>query len=175
MNKNQKIIHWHEKIFQYLLKIKEGKKNLTFYLRARDNEDRLTNGYWFLGSYYISIGLVKKGDRKNKTKQIALVFNFKDKISYLEITLKSEQDDKIINCYNEISKNLYVFESKYGNYIKRYNESDPIAVIDKFFEHDYETLIGIIKKHALSDELLIDERAFQKSLDKILAIRKTRV
>ena len=75
MTQEELIINWSDKILQHLLKLKEEKYlDLTFGLE-KDSE-RLRKGYWFQGSHYIFLGLVNKGDWKNKTRQAGLVFNF---------------------------------------------------------------------------------------------------
>lgn len=78
MTQEELIINWSDKILNHLLKLKEEKyPDLTFWLRKQDSE-RLRKGFWFQGSHYIFLGLVNKGDWKNKTRQAGLVYNFLD-------------------------------------------------------------------------------------------------
>jgi 5-methylcytosine-specific restriction protein B len=99
MNQEELIINWSDKILHHLLNLKENKYNeLTFWLRKQDSE-RFRKGYWFQGSHYIFLGLVNKGDWKNKTRQAGLVFNFWDTENpntYLELAFQSETDNQII-------------------------------------------------------------------------------
>ena len=137
MTKEELIIYWSDKILVHLLEQrKEHTPQFTFWLRKQDSE-RLRKGYWFQGSDYIFLGVVNKGDWKNKTRQAGLVFDFKDAENpnaYLVLAFQSETDEAIINCYEEIQNRLGGFVKKgFRNYLKNYNETNFIKIISLFF------------------------------------------
>lgn len=178
MNQEEQIIWWSDKILLHLLELKKDKyPELTFWLR-RNSSDRLRKGYWFQGSFYISIGLVQSNDTKAKLKEVALVFNFdnEEPTAYMELSFRSEEDENIINCYQEIIKKISGFNQR-GNqvsYHKFFKEKDPIKILDSFFENDWKIFLDSFKKHKLLKELLISEDKFEKSLNRTLEIRRTR-
>ena len=77
----------HNKVLDYLLEYKKEHNNFTFATRVNDRNDRLTQGYWFLGnSNYMFVPLFKRGDDANKTKTIGLVYKVDE--SYIEIPIE---------------------------------------------------------------------------------------
>jgi Cdc6-like AAA superfamily ATPase len=178
MTQEELIITWSEKILQHLLEIKTKKyPELTFWLRKKDGE-RLRKGYWFQGSHYIFLGIVNKGDWKNKTRQAGLVFHFWDvenpKAS-LEIAFQSETDEKILKCYEEIISRLGGFKKNgIGNYFKDYLGNDFIKIIDDFFDKEWEVFREVIEKFNLTEELIIPESKFKTLIERTLKIRNNK-
>jgi len=178
MSQEELIISWSEKILLHLLELKKKKyPELTFWLRKQDSE-RLRKGYWFQGSHYIFLGLVNKGDWKNKTRQAGLVFNFWDvenPNAYLELAFQSETDKEIIKCYEEIVNRLGGFEKKgIGNYFKNYTGIDFIKIIDDFYNNEWNIFKEVIEKFNLSEELIIPESKFTGLLDRTLKIKNNK-
>ncbi len=178
MTQEELIISWSDKILQHLLELKKRKyPELTFWLRKQDSE-RLRKGYWFQGSHYIFLGIVNKGDWRNKTRQAGLVFNFwnvENPIAYLELAFQSETDKEIIKCYEEIAGRLDGFEKKgVGNYLKNYSGIDFIKIIDDFFDKEWKVFKEVIEKFNLSNELIIPETKFTNLLDRTLKVKNNK-
>ena len=178
MTQEELIISWSEKILQHLLEIKKKKyPELTFWLRKQDSE-RLRKGYWFQGSHYIFLGIVNKGDWKNKTRQAGLVFNFWDienPNAYLELAFQSETDKEIIKCYEAIINRLGGFEKRgIGNYSKNYLGSDFIKIIDDFFDKEWKIFKEVIERFYLTEELIIPESKFKTLLDRTLKVKNNK-
>jgi 5-methylcytosine-specific restriction protein B len=178
MNQEELIINWSDKILLHLLNLKEKKHNeLTFWLRKQDSE-RFRKGYWFQGSHYIFLGLVNKGDWKNKTRQAGLVFNFSDTENpnaYLELAFQSETDNQIIECYGEIIKEIGGFESRTkGNYTKHFTGTDFIKIIDNFYENEWKIFKEKFEKYNLTNELIIPEEKFQSLLNRTIQVKENR-
>ena len=175
MTQEELIISWSEKILFHLLELKKNKyPNLTFWLRKQDSE-RLRKGYWFQGSNYIFLGLVNKGDWKNKTRQVGLVFNFWDienLNAHLEFVFHAETDKAIINCYKKIIEKLGGFEEVYPTkYFKRYEGFDFIKIIDDFFSTEWNAIKNTIAEFDLIQELIIPNDKFEKLLERTLKVR----
>ncbi|WP_025765384.1 AAA family ATPase [Dyadobacter tibetensis] len=178
MTQEELIINWSDKILNHLLKLKEKKyPDLTFWLRKQDSE-RLRKGYWFQGSHYLFLGLVNKGDWKNKTRQAGLVYNFWDienPSAHLSLTFQSETDNAIIKCYEEIASKIDGFnKSGKGNYQKVYSETDFIKVIDNFYATDWKIFKETFEEYGLSEDLIIPEEKFQILLSRTLQVKENR-
>lgn len=178
MTQEELIINWSDKILNHLLKLKEKKyPDLTFWLRKQDSE-RLRKGYWFQGSHYIFLGLVNKGDWKNKTRQAGLVYNFWDIQNpsvHLSLAFQSETDNATIKCYEEIASKIDGFnKSGKGNYQKVYSETDFITVIDNFYATDWKIFKETFEKYGLSEDLIIPEEKFQSLLSRTLQVKENR-
>lgn len=178
MTQEELIINWSDKILNHLLKLKEEKySDLTFWLRKQDSE-RLRKGFWFQGSYYIFIGLVNKGDWKNKTRQVGLVYNLwniENPHVQLELAFQSETDNATIKCYEEIASKIDGFKKNgKGNYQKIYSETDFIKVIDNFYATDWKIFKETFEKYGLSEDLIIPEEKFQSLLSRTLQVKENR-
>ena len=176
MNQEEQIIYWSDRILLHLLELKRSKyPELTFWLRSRNNQGRLDKGYWFQGSYYISIGLVQKNDTEARLKQVGLVFNFQDETptAYVELSFRNETDGAFFDCYQEIMKRIGGFKQR-GNlvsYHKFLTGENFIEVIDLFFEKEWVIFLDAFNKYGLLKELLIPEEDFKNSLDRTLKVR----
>lgn len=178
MTQEELIINWSDKILNHLLKLKEEKyPELTFWLRKQDSE-RLRKGFWFQGSHYIFLGLVNKGDWKNKTRQAGLVYNFWDSenpSAHLSLAFQSETDNATIKCYEEIASKIDGFKKNgNGNYQKIYSETDFIKVIDNFYATDWKIFKETFEKYGLSEDLIIPEEKFQSLLSRTLQVKENR-
>ncbi len=178
MTQEEQIINWSDKILQHLIKLKEEKyPQLTFWLRKQDSE-RLRKGYWFQGSHYIFLGLVNKGDWKNKTRQAGLVYNFsnaENPRAYLHLAFQSETDNAIIKCYQEIASKIGGFKKDgKGNFHKDYSETDFLKVIDNFYAKDWKFFKDTFEKFGLSEDLIIPEDKFQSLLNRTLQVKENR-
>lgn len=178
MTQEELIINWSDKILNHLLKLKEEKyPELTFWLRKQDS-DRLRKGFWFQGSHYIFLGLVNKGDWKNKTRQAGLVYNFWDAenpSAHLSLAFQSETDNATIKCYEEIASKIDGFKKNgNGNYQKIYSETDFIKVIDNFYATDWKIFKETFEKYGLSEDLIIPEEKFQSLLGRTLQVKENR-
>jgi len=178
MTQEELIINWSDKILNHLLKLKEEKyPELTFWLRKQDSE-RLRKGFWFQGSDYIFLGLVNKGDWKNKTRQAGLVYNFRDSENpsvHLRLAFQSETDNATIKCYEEIASKIDGFNKNgNGNYQKIYSETDFIKVIDNFYATDWKIFKETFEKYGLSEDLIIPEEKFQSLLSRTLQVKENR-
>lgn len=178
MTQEELIINWSDKILQHLIKLKENKyPDLTFWLRKQDSE-RLRKGYWFQGSHYIFLGLVNKGDWKNKTRQAGLVFSFWDvenPTAYLELAFQTETDPQIVKAYEEIILKIGEFEHRgKGNYYKHYVETDFIKIIDSFYSNEWNIFKETFEKFNIASELIIPEVKFQSLLSRTLQVKENR-
>lgn len=124
------------------------------------------------------LGLVNKGDWKNKTRQAGLVLNFgyvMHSDAYLELAFQSEEDPNIIQAYEEIAEKIGGFKQNFkGNYYKRYTEKDFINIIDYFYSNEWKIFIDTFKKFNLTEELIIPEDKFQNLLKRTLQVMENR-
>ena len=178
MTQKELIINWSDKILEHLLKLKEEKyPELTFWLRKQDGE-RLRQGYWFLGSHYIFLGLVARGDWKNKTRQAGLVFNFWNTecpTAYLELAFQTETDIQIRRAYEEIISRIGGFEqSGKDRYDKHYSEPDFIEIIESFYLNEWRIFVETFEQFDVADELIISEEKFQSVLRRTLQVKENK-
>lgn len=178
MTREEHIIKWSDKILDHLIGLKEQRyPDLTFWLRTNKHE-RLTKGYWFLGSHYIMVGLVSRGEWQKRTRQVGLFYDFKNMSKptiYLSIAIKSETDETIIKCYEEIaSKVNNLNRIGQGYYYKEYEEADFLKVINDFLSKDWNIFKETFEKYGLTETLIIPENVFQNNLKNTIQLRKTR-
>ena len=167
---------WNNKILSYLIQYNSFNKKLKFWLRRRNTNERLDNGYWFNGTdKYIHIGITKVGSGNLSTQSIGLrVYgNDTDNISCgIEILFRGEGRQNFIGCYTKIAEELGGFNKiKDDQFFKAYS-GDIWSSLDDFFLVQYPKIMKVINECGLSNELEIDDEDFKKSLNKILQKQK---
>jgi hypothetical protein len=171
----------HDQILDILLNYKKVNKDFTFSLRQENNSHRLEKGFWFHGTNkYVSIGLVKRGDTKNKTKQINIELkHYKNKRTTLSliIVFRGEESKELINFYNSIIKKIDGIE-RHGTDNKRfrkfYDYESLEEGIKKILNGDFKKIVDEIEISGLKKQLLYDENEFKKMLSKINEFKKLR-
>ena len=171
------IAELHKKIYQLLMKYRE-EMPLTFYLRKNnDKNGRLLSGYYFQGNEkYLSLGLYKIGDSKNKTQTICYeyLFNVHEKNQFIEVVFKDIKN---------FSKNEALFYSELISILdKKLQKEEKIkdALYCFWFPtNDYKLNIEIlvksikplidnlIKKYSLGEKYFISEKEFEETKIKI--------
>ncbi|MFB9080751.1 hypothetical protein ACFFWB_25655 [Flavobacterium procerum] len=96
----------NDELLEYLLNEREKDPKLKFGVRVQNNKNRLEQGYWFPGDgRYLWLSFYKKGDSKNKTKTIGLVYTIKDDGSisnWIEVVYKSESTPDTRRFYETV-------------------------------------------------------------------------
>lgn len=175
MTSDQLVIQWSNTILDYLLDYRKKHPELTFWLRRR-NPERLKKGYWFQGSHYIFVGFVNRSGNMNKTKQLGFVVDFYNPESprcYLEVVWHWEQNQDVINCYEDLRNSLKSNRSiGTFKYQKDYINNDIIKNLEQFLANDKPIIDNTIKRFKLQDLLFIKPADFQKVLTRTLSIRE---
>lgn len=98
----------NDELLEYLLNEREKDPELRFGVRVQNNKNRLEQGYWFPGNGgYLWLSFYKKGDSKNKTKTIGLVYTIKDDGSinnWIEVVYKAESDHDTRRFYEVVKR-----------------------------------------------------------------------
>lgn len=159
-------------LLEHLLRINKNERKVKFWLRRRNTNERLDNGFWFNGTdKYIHIGVTKLGSGNLSTQSIGFVILDIDSNNVrcgIEILFKGEKRNNLIKCYHRIIEEVGGFEMiKDNQYFKAYS-GDIWINLDDFFLVQYPKIIKVINECGLSDELEIEDEDFKKSLHKIL-------
>lgn len=180
--KKKRLLEISDEILEFLLKFRETNPNFTFPLRSRDSaqsdEERLSIGQWFQGSNYIFVPLFKIGDNSNKIKTIGFVINFEEngniKDNYIEISFTSGiTEENEIKFHKEIADKIGLKLNERNNGRKYYdNPSDYIKNLTNYITGFRNAAIDLLKKYELENRYLITEINFNKSLSKIMDIKK---
>jgi 5-methylcytosine-specific restriction endonuclease McrBC GTP-binding regulatory subunit McrB len=176
MNLEKTMADRHEKILSYLLEKRKENKDLRFWLRRKNTNNRLTNGFWFQGTdYYLSVGFSKKTAGNQSTRSIAFgVVVEKDGSSHskIEIIFRYEDDKKIIACYKKIIETIGGFiELNPTKYYRVYDTRNILEGLNEFLTIHKPIIETIIKDYNLEDLLLINAKKFDKPLENILKQR----
>ncbi|MFV0182002.1 AAA family ATPase [Empedobacter falsenii] len=175
MSKLSTINHLNNKILDYLVSKRSSTNNFKFWLRRRNTNNRLNDGYWFNGTdKYIHIGITKVGSGNLSTQSIGFVIHNVDSDNTscgIEILFRGENRQNLIDCYSKIADTIEGFtQIKKDHFYKTYS-NDIWSSLDDFFLIQYPKIIEIITNYGVSNELIIDEEDFTKSLNKILQKR----
>ena len=175
MSELSTINHLNNKILDYLVSKRSSTNNFKFWLRRRNTNNRLNDGYWFNGTdKYIHIGITKVGSGNLSTQSIGFVIHNIDTDNTscgIEILFRGENRQNLIDCYSKIADSIEGFtQIKKDHFYKTYS-NDIWSSLDDFFLIQYPKIIEIITNYGLSNELIINEEDFTKSLNKILQKR----
>ncbi|MGV0967957.1 AAA family ATPase [Empedobacter sp. UBA1863] len=175
MSELSMINHLNNKILDYLVSKRSSTNNFKFWLRRRNTNNRLNYGYWFNGTdKYIHIGITKVGSGNLSTQSIGFVIHNVDTDNTscgIEILFRGENRQNLIDCYSKIADTIEGFtQIKKDHFYKTYS-NDIWSSLDDFFLIQYPKIIEIITNYGVSNELIIEEEDFTKSLNKILQKR----
>ena len=125
------------RILDYLIQKNSTIPKFKFWLRRRNTNERLDNGYWFNGTdKYIHIGVTKVGSGNLSTQSIGFVIHVLDtenKSCGIEILFKNEINPRFIDCYLKIIAELEGFAKAKGNQYHRLYSGDVWTSLDDFF------------------------------------------
>lgn len=170
-----KKISLNNNILIHLIGIK-SKLFFKFWLRRRNTNERLDNGYWFNGTdKYIHIGITKVGSGNLSTQSIGFVIHDIDTDDVwcgIEILFRGEKRQNFIDCYSNIADELGGFDKKNKDQFFKAYSGDIWSSLDDFFLVQYPKIMKVINECGLSNELEIEDVDFKKSLDKIFQKQK---
>lgn len=176
----------HTKIFNHLMLKKEENSSLRFKLRQKNNNNRLDNGYWFLGNDdYCIISFWDGNDWKNKTPNIYISFNTKGEMTLI---LTAEDSNKKAQFLNKIGTVLTGFHQTKTKgelrnvWRKTYiwsGERDYLDILDDFIETDKEIIDTFLQNElSLKQNQLgigfFSEEDFQNSLTRIKKYKRNK-
>lgn len=164
------------KILAFLISKKKHLGKYRFWLRRRNTNERLDNGYWFNGTdKYIHLGITKVGSGNLSTQSIGFVIHDVDTDDAwcgIEILFRGEKRQNFIDCYTKIADELGGFDKKNKDQFFKTYSGDIWTSLDDFFLAQYPKIMKVINESGLSNELEIDDEDFEKSLSKILQKQK---
>lgn len=167
---------WNKKILNFLNSKNSSNVQFKFWLRRRNVNERLDNGFWFNGTdKYIHIGITKVGSGNLSTQSIGFVLYDIDKDNLgcgIEILFRGEKRHNFIDCYAKIADELGGFDKKNKDQFFKAYSGDIWSSLDDFFLIQYPKIIKVINECGLSNELEIEDEDFEKSLSKILQKQK---
>lgn len=153
----EKIVRTHEKILDYLLRLRKRDSELYFVPRKINNKERLDKGYWFLGNeYYLNLSFWNGEDWKEKIHNIGFVV-LKNKTSYIEFSAQDSSDKakflgklaaKLGGFKKDINKNKWFKHYSGTNFIKNLDDFiiNTKPIIDKLITSDKPDGITLLDK-----------------------------
>lgn len=178
MTQEENIIDWSERVLQYLLDKKKVTPDLRFWVRRQNKKNRLDKGQWFQGNdRYIFIGFSNRTGGNLSTRSIGFVIGFDDKFEYttaLQFVFRNEHDEKVKEAYQLMIDQIGGLTKQHENeFIKPYASADVFADLDTFLTEHKPIIDRVIEETGLKKQLAIDEKDFEKSIQKIMEKRKT--
>lgn len=169
------IILTSESILATLVELRQEGRPINCWLRQK-NDERMRRGQWFPGSHYIHIGLVKRNDWRNRTRQLGLVVDYHHAQTpqvYLDLVFRSENEAIYVNFYNELSNAIGLEPRGDRCFRKTYDGACPLSVIREFFgpDGDWANVMTEIEDSNLSESLLVSDNDFDESLFRVNNIR----
>ena len=176
MNFIKSCTDWNKEIFDFLSQKLKTKNSYKFWLRRRNTNERLDNGFWFNGTdKYIHIGISKVGSGNLSTQSIGFLIhdiNTENITCGIEILFRGEKRQNHIDCYSKIADELGGFNKPRSDQFFKAYSGDIWTSLDDFFLVQYPRIMKIINECGLSNELEIEEEDFEKSLNKVLQKQK---
>lgn len=162
----------HNEVLQFLLSYRAKNKNFTFWLREKNNQNRLNKGLWFPGTErYATVGLFSARAGNRSTRSVSLVFFYhKNRIrANLEVLFKNERDEHLIAFYNEILVHIFV---RFGSSLHRgpnnfswleFSPEDTFAEVERFLEEFITLMYTRVLERGLK-KIIITEAEFERKL-----------
>ena len=164
----------HEKVFQFCKQYRAKNPEFRYWLRTRNEKNRLENGLWFQGTEeYASVGLFNRDSGNQSTKSFSLLFRNKDgQISLeIEIIFRSEQDPIIIAFYKESMDMIGGFkENSPTHYRKIFDSENAFSAANDFLNTYKNDLDALIRKKGI-EHIFITEDSFKKKFERITNYR----
>lgn len=172
----------NDELLEYLLKEREKDNTLKFGVRIQNNKNRLEQGYWFPGDgNYLWLSFYKKGDSKNKTKTIGLVFKVLDNgtiITWIEVVYKSESNPDTKRFYEVVKRAI----SETANLTLEENDIEkPLTIfkldvtyqesVDLFLKKIKPKIDDLIINFELEEDFFFSDSEFIKNIDRINEFR----
>lgn len=140
-------IDTHETIYKVLLDKFQSNQNFAFRARKTNRNNKLSDGYWFLGNEnYLAIGFWEGLNWMTKTSNISFYVNFEG-VSWLGINT-NDDNAKTIFVENYLLKELNLIGSN-GEYHKVYSMYDSKKYLDcliEFLEKDWKIIDTAVRE-----------------------------
>jgi hypothetical protein len=165
----------HQKVFEFFEDYRGSNPSFYYWLRSKNNKNRLENGIWFQGNEkYAFVGLYNRGGGTNMTRSFGLVFweNGENIACRLEVVFNEEKDKKILSFYEQARNILGGFvQKKETKYAKNLSSNNGFDSAKKFLQNEKTKIDHLIKENNL-EELFISEESFNKQLSRVLSYQK---
>lgn len=164
----------HEKVFLFCKQYREENPEFRYWLRTRNENNRLENGLWFQGTEeYASVGLFNRDSGNQSTKSFALLFRNKDGhiSAEIEIIFKSEKDPKIIAFYKESMDMIGGFEEHSTSHYRKIFDSEDAFLAAKDFLDTYKNGLDSKIREKGIEYIFITEESFKKKFERIIKYR----
>lgn len=166
----------HDAVLNFLENYRSNHPELVYWLRERNTKNRLADGYWFQGNEdYAFVGLYDRGGGSNMTRSLGLVFWEEDEDElgcYLELVFNEEADERILEFYKELMKELGGFEKITETKYRRGFTGEGRKAAEEFLNSVKPKIDELLQKLKL-DRLFITTDSFREKLEKIEVFRKS--
>jgi 5-methylcytosine-specific restriction endonuclease McrBC GTP-binding regulatory subunit McrB len=166
--------HLHEKVFAFLESYRVTHPHFKYWLREKNNRNRLQEGYWFQGSHYAFVGLYNRGGGSNMTRSFGLVFYETGEGNIgckLEIVFNEEPDQKIIDFYFAAMDLVGGFkQERKTKFFRILSQTAGFEAAKEFLNNEKSKIDALIENLGLG-RLFITEEEFQEKLTRVLSFR----
>lgn len=173
INKSKDILNIHQICFDFLINYQKKHKDFYFVPRKVNNNNRLNDGYYFIGNdSYLMISFWNGGDRKEKIHNIN--FGITDRGDCF-VEMSSRDSEKKADHLRELvrileERNHYKFdEVKVNKWRLDYSESlSYLNVLESFIENEKATIDEYLRKHKDTEIGIADQENNDKYIRRIL-------
>lgn len=163
----------HQNILDYLLELRKEDKSLYFIPRQNNKNERLDQGYWFLGNDNYCVSTFWEGrDWKSRIPNIGF-FVVTTGESHLE--LSSKPDDVKAIFLAKVADAIGGFEKSPTSNVwkKRLKGKNYIENLKNFLKGDKLLIDRLISEHKPKDLNLLDESKFEHYTRRVQSMRST--
>lgn len=170
-----KIIRIHEKILDYLIRLRKTDSELYFVPRKINNKERLEKGYWFLGNeFYLNLSFWNGEDWKEKIHNIGFVV-FNDKNSYIELSAQdSPTKAKFIENVTE-KLGGFIKDKNKNKWFRYYQGTNFLKNLNDFIFNTKPIIDKLIKTENHNEIKLLDQNFYNRYIKRIIAKREKQI
>lgn len=165
------IISKHDKILDFLIKLRKKDDSLYFVPRKIDNKERLSNGFWFIGNErYLQVSFWNGTDWKEKIHNIAFVV-LADGSSYIEFSAQDSKQkaDFLLKLSNKIGG--FQKTKNKNKWYKHYSSNKFRSHLQDFLENEKLVIDDFIRKHKPDGITMLDKSFDDKYVGRVLNLR----
>lgn len=164
----------HDSVFSFLENYRKEFPEFYYWLRGRNNKNRLVDGFWFQGNNrYAFVGLYNRGGGSNMTRSVGLVFYYTGDVigCYVEIVFNEEKDENILHFYHEAMQQLEGFEKQHETKFKKALSSINGFEAARDFLNNVKPQLDHLLINLNLGQLFITRDQFLEKLDNVNAYR----
>jgi len=169
----QEMLQIHKEILQILIEEHKQDASIFFTMRKTDRNNKLKEGYWFLGNdKYLQVSFWNGNDEFQKIARVGFFVEKRKEgwLSNVYLTCKDRPD--LDPFFSDLSTKLGGFKPTSKHlWKKQYSSFNYLGNLKEFMNHDKVIIDEVIKNDRNSPISIIDQKVFCNNLEKVMNFR----